>query len=176
MRLRKLFIKKNIFYIFDIQAFTKLTYFASVEGDKVDFKDKVKTRRLELGLTLEDVAKAVGVTAPTILRYESGNIKNVRKDKIKALADALQVSPSYLMDWENSDDFNSSFNYFMEMQMLLLGYKIIFDDEDGYIIIKGKEGEFEISESDIDSLSNDLESFLNFKIYELMKNSRKFGK
>ena len=80
------------------------------------------------------------------------------------------------MDWENSDDFNSSFNYFMEMQMLLLGYKIIIDDEDGYIILKGKEGEFEISESDIDSLSNDLESFLNFKIYELMKNSRKFGK
>lgn len=68
-------------------------------GDILEFKDKVKTRRLELNLTLEQVAKAVGVSTPTIQRYETGDIKNIRRDKIKLLADALQVSPSYLMDW-----------------------------------------------------------------------------
>lgn len=66
----------------------------------MDFKDKVKTRRLELGLTLKEVAQKVGVSEPTIQRYESGEIKNVRRDKIKLLADALQVTPSYLMGWE----------------------------------------------------------------------------
>lgn len=68
----------------------------------MDFKDKIKTRRLELSMTLEALAEKVGVSAATIQRYESGNIKNVRKDKIKLLADALEVSPSYLMDWEES--------------------------------------------------------------------------
>jgi transcriptional regulator with XRE-family HTH domain len=143
-------------------------------GEFMQFKDKVKRRRLELGLTLEDVAKAVGVSAPTIQRYESGEIKNIRKDKIKALADALRVKPTYLMDWDETPEVKESFDYFMEMQLHLLGYKIIYDEENGYIVLKGKEGEFEIAQNDIEKLSGELQSFLNFKIFELMKISRKF--
>lgn len=142
----------------------------------MEFKDKVKTRRQELGLTLEDVAKIVGVSAPTIQRYESGDIKNLRKDKIKSLSDALQVNPSYLMDWEDDSNIKESFNYFMEMQLNLLGYKIIYDEEDGYVVLVGKEGTFELSSTDIEDLSKSLESFLDFKLYDLMKTSRKIGK
>lgn len=69
----------------------------------MEFKDKIKKRRIELKLTLEEVAKGVGVSTPTIQRYESGEIKNVRRDKIKRLSDTLQVSPSYLMDWEEAE-------------------------------------------------------------------------
>lgn len=145
-------------------------------GDVVDFKDKIKNRRLELGLTLEEVAKAAGVSAPTILRYENGDIKNVRKDKIKALADALQLTPTYLMDWNEHPEIKRSFDYYMEMQLHLLGYKIIYDEEDAYIVLKGKEGEFEITQEDLEKLSGELQSFLNFKIFDLMQNSRKFGK
>ena len=138
--------------------------------------DKIKNRRLELGLTLEEVAKAAGVSAPTILRYENGDIKNVRKDKIKALADALQLTPTYLMDWNEHPEIKRSFDYYMEMQLHLLGYKIIYDEEDAYIVLKGKEGEFEITQEDLEKLSGELQSFLNFKIFDLMQNSRKFGK
>ncbi len=68
----------------------------------MEFKDKIKSRRLELNMTLEDLAKKVGVSAPTIQRYESGEIKNVRRDKIKLLSDALQLTPAYLMGWDES--------------------------------------------------------------------------
>lgn len=142
----------------------------------MEFKDKVRNRRLELGLTLEDVAKAVGVSAPTIQRYESGEIKNIRKDKIKALSDALRVTPSFLMDWEETAEAKQSFDYFLEMQLRLLGYEIVFDEEDGYVVLVGKEGTFEISETDVEDLSNNLKSFLNFKIYDLMQNSRKIDR
>ncbi|MEK3988430.1 MULTISPECIES: helix-turn-helix domain-containing protein [Robertmurraya] len=142
----------------------------------MEFKDKVRNRRLELGLTLEDVAKAVGVSAPTIQRYESGEIKNIRKDKIKALSDALRVTPSFLMDWEETAEAKQSFDYFLEMQLRLLGYEIVYDEENGCVVLVGKEGTFEISESDVEDLSNNLKSFLNFKIYDLMQNSRKIDK
>ncbi|GAA4294176.1 helix-turn-helix transcriptional regulator [Anaerocolumna aminovalerica] len=66
----------------------------------MEFKDKIKNRRLELNMTMDELAKIVGVSTPTIQRYESGEIKNVRRDKIKLLADALQCSPSYLMGWD----------------------------------------------------------------------------
>ena len=69
----------------------------------MEFKDKVKSRRLELGLTLEELAKLVGVSTPTIQRYETGEIANVRRDKIKLLADALKIEPSYLMGWDENN-------------------------------------------------------------------------
>ena len=65
----------------------------------MEFRDKIKQRRLELGKTLEEVAQIVGVSKTTVQRWESGNIQNLRRDKIANLAAALNLSPAYLMDW-----------------------------------------------------------------------------
>ncbi len=62
------------------------------------FKEKIKNRRLELGLTLDDVAKIVGVSNGTISRWESGVIENQRRDKLILLAKALKLSPTDLID------------------------------------------------------------------------------
>lgn len=62
----------------------------------------LKRRRKELGLTLYQIADAMGVAEATVQRWESGNIKTIRHDKIGKLADLLQVSPAMLMGWENS--------------------------------------------------------------------------
>lgn len=66
----------------------------------VTVKDILKGRRLELELTLEDVAKRVGVSPATISRWESGDIANMRRDRIAALAKALQISPAVIMGWD----------------------------------------------------------------------------
>ena len=60
----------------------------------------LRDRRQELGLTLKEIALAVGVSEATVQRWESGNIRNLRQDKIVKLADALRVSPAFLMGWE----------------------------------------------------------------------------
>lgn len=73
----------------------------------MEFKDKIKKKRIELGLTLEEIAKMVKVSAPTIQRYESGTIKNLRRDKIKRLSDALKVTPAYLMGWEEVENHDN---------------------------------------------------------------------
>ena len=61
----------------------------------------LKGRRLELGLTLLEVAKAVGVSEATISRYESGNIKNMRRDRIEKYAQVLNVNPSLFIELNN---------------------------------------------------------------------------
>ena len=66
----------------------------------MNINERIKARREELGLTLEDVAKALGVNRSTILRYESEDIKKVPVDAIKPLAAVLRCSPEYLMGWE----------------------------------------------------------------------------
>lgn len=59
----------------------------------------IKERRLELGLSLQEIADRVGVTKSTIFRWEN-NQSMMKKDKIKPLAFALSVPPAYLMDQE----------------------------------------------------------------------------
>lgn len=63
----------------------------------MEFRDILRTRRKALGLTLEDIAQATGVTRATVQRWESGNIRNVRYDKLAKLAKILEVTPAYLM-------------------------------------------------------------------------------
>ena len=64
----------------------------------------IKKRRLEKRLTLEDLARTVGTSKQTIQRYESGVIGNIPSDKIEAIAEALDVSPAYLMGWEEAKE------------------------------------------------------------------------
>ena len=66
----------------------------------MDISERIKARRLELGLTLEDVALKLGVAKSTILRYETKDIGNMGIDKIELLAKALKCTPAYLMGWE----------------------------------------------------------------------------
>ena len=57
----------------------------------------IARRREELGLTQEELANAVGVTKGSISRWESGDISNMRRDRIQKLAESLKVSPIALL-------------------------------------------------------------------------------
>lgn len=63
---------------------------------------RIKARRIELELTLEELGDMVGAGASTVRKWETGFIKNMRSDKIKRVAEALQVTPAYLMGWDES--------------------------------------------------------------------------
>ena len=57
-------------------------------------------RRKELGLTMKQVAEAVGVSEATVSRWESGQIANMRRDRIGTYAKVLQVRPTFIMTGE----------------------------------------------------------------------------
>lgn len=63
----------------------------------------IKVRRQELGLTMKELAMRTGVSEATVSRWESGDIKNMRRDRIAAIARALDLPPAVLMDWEEYD-------------------------------------------------------------------------
>lgn len=64
-------------------------------------QERIKERRLLLGLTLLQIANKLGVKEATVQRYESGEIKNIKHDTVLELSQILECSPSYLMGWEN---------------------------------------------------------------------------
>ena len=65
----------------------------------MELNEKLYNLRKLRGLTLEQVGERVGVGKSTVRKWESGQIANMRRDKIAKLAHALSVSPAYLMGW-----------------------------------------------------------------------------
>ena len=59
--------------------------------------NRIKSRRDELDMTLDEVAAKVGVSKSTIQRYENGLIGRVKLPVIKSIANALRVSPYWLV-------------------------------------------------------------------------------
>ena len=69
----------------------------------MEFGEKMKMLRLQKGLTLEEVGDRVGVGKSTVRKWESGQIANMRRDKIALVAKALGTTPAYLMGWDEME-------------------------------------------------------------------------
>ena len=65
---------------------------------------KIKARRQALGLSADELGQLIGKNRATIYRYENNDIENLPTTALEPLAKALDVSPSYLMGWNSSDD------------------------------------------------------------------------
>lgn len=66
-----------------------------------DIMSRMKKRREELDMSYQTLSDKVGISKSTLQRYETGYIKNMPVDKLEDIANALQVSPAYLMGWTN---------------------------------------------------------------------------
>ena len=66
--------------------------------------DNIRAARKRKDMTLEDVAKRVGVSRQTMSRYETGVINNISIEIINKIAVVLGVDPSYLLGWDGTDD------------------------------------------------------------------------
>lgn len=63
----------------------------------MELNDILKIRRAELNLTQKEVADYVGVSEATLSRWESGEIKNLKRNRIAALAKILKLPPSTIV-------------------------------------------------------------------------------
>lgn len=68
------------------------------------FSKRLKKSRENKHMTLAELGEKIGRSEATVQRYESGNIKNLKNDTIQQIADALDVSPAYLMGWEEEQE------------------------------------------------------------------------
>jgi len=72
-------------------------------GLTMEIRDILKQRRLDLNLTMKELADRIGVSEGTVSRWESGNIANMKRNMVTAYARALDISPSVIMGWDNSE-------------------------------------------------------------------------
>ena len=64
--------------------------------------ERIKRRRIEIGMSVDQLSDLIGKNRATIYRYESNEIEKFPIDIRHPLAEALRTTPAYLMGWEDS--------------------------------------------------------------------------
>ncbi len=83
--------------------------------------DRIRNRRLELGMSVDDLAERLHKNRATVYRYESRHIKSYSPDVMDALAEALQTTPSYFYGFDDPVENPSDIPHTSEARILAKG-------------------------------------------------------
>ncbi|WP_346867362.1 MULTISPECIES: helix-turn-helix transcriptional regulator [unclassified Clostridium] len=155
--------------------------------------ENIKHFRKNLRLTQKELGDKILKSEISIRKYESGT-SNIPPATLTDICNVLKISPydllgsdliAYINDNGDIHDildksrFNKANenrkNYSLEQYMYALGYEIIIDTAEGDIILKAPEGEYEITMNDLNDMTSSTDSFIKFKISEIINKSRKIG-
>lgn len=64
--------------------------------DAIEIGKRIKERRKELDLTLEQLADTLGFNKSTLQRYEAGKVKKIKIPVLHSMAKVLKVDPNWL--------------------------------------------------------------------------------
>ncbi len=95
--------------------------------------ERIKNRRIELGITQEELAQRLGYKGKSSINKIEKGVQDLPQKKIVAIAHALETTPEYIMGWE--DDSAEDENYYinddaMELARFVMKnpeYKVLFD-------------------------------------------------
>lgn len=65
--------------------------------------NRIRKRREELGLSQDELGKRIGYKSRSSINKIELGWRNLTQSKIKAIADALETTPSYIMGWEENN-------------------------------------------------------------------------
>ena len=86
--------------------------------------ERIRERRIHKNMSLRELAEALGVSAPTVQRYENGTIRNIDSNTLTRLAEALDTSVSYLVgESENRPTGGASMELNPTEQLLVRIYR-----------------------------------------------------
>lgn len=71
--------------------------------------NRMKAKRLELGLSFQELADKTGLSKSTLQRYETGKTVKLPIEKAKIIASALETSVEYLLGIESQGEILSEF-------------------------------------------------------------------
>lgn len=67
----------------------------------MNYGERIRQRRKELDISVDELADSIGKSRATVYRYENGDIEDMPIGIIEPLAKALRTTPDYLMGWDD---------------------------------------------------------------------------
>lgn len=89
--------------------------------------NRIKERRIELGLSADDLASRIGKSRATVYRYENGDIENMPTTILEPLAKALETTPADLMGWNITIEFKTSKSEDIGLKRLITYFEALTD-------------------------------------------------
>lgn len=65
---------------------------------------RIHDKRTELGWTMRELAEKVGVQGSAVNKWEKGTVTNISRGHIAKMADLFDVSPAWLMGFDDTTD------------------------------------------------------------------------
>lgn len=87
--------------------------------------DRIKQRRIELGLSQTDLAKRMGYSDKTSISKIENSENDISIKKITRVASALNTTASYLLGWKETEEDN---NYYTNPETAELAQKLYSDN------------------------------------------------
>lgn len=84
--------------------------------------ERVKERRIELGLSMPELGRRIGVNKSTIQRYEADGVDPKRTMIINGLAEALLTTPEWLTGLSDDKEYDSYTVCQMDLEKHIKGY------------------------------------------------------
>ncbi len=75
--------------------------------------DRIRELRIRNKLTLDDVAKYLGVGRQAIYKYEHGTVTNIPLENIEKMAELFHVTPGYISGWSDEPERSTT----MDLQL-----------------------------------------------------------
>lgn len=91
--------------------------------------DRIKQRRIALGLSADELATRIGKSRATIYRYENGDIENMPTPILEPLAKALETTPAQLMGWKSSTESTENVFYPNMTQNVIKQMRATFSEQ-----------------------------------------------
>lgn len=85
-----------------------------------DIGKRIKQARKAKKMTIRKLGELVNLHESTVSRYEKGEIQSLDIEKLKEFADALDVTPAYLMGWDEPEKRENNFKKLREWRNLTL--------------------------------------------------------
>lgn len=91
--------------------------------------DRIKARRVQLGLSQEELAARLGYKSrSTINKIELG-VNDITQSKVSAIAKALDTTSAYLMGWDEEKPLSVSAEGLSDIKRDLIEKIVAMDDE-----------------------------------------------
>ena len=89
---------------------------------------RIKELRSNCNFTMVDLAEKVGVSKSTIAKWENGYVDNMRQDRVKKLAEIFNVSPAYIMGYDDIEQKEREQRFTERYSQLDEGQQKLVDD------------------------------------------------
>lgn len=137
--------------------------------------EKIKELRKLKKMTQVELALKSNISRSYLADVERDRY-NASLDTLKAISTGLGVSINEFFEDKAKTKIENPKSYFFEQYLKVLGFEIIYDESEGYLILDTPDAQYEISSSDLEDLRNSVDLFMKFKISEITNERKKYSK